>query len=80
MVQVETGALVGRNAWLFRAHKRYEMALLKNVSYDDLATKLGMHEQTVGEYLRGTTAVPDGIINRMIALLATAGVDEFPLP
>lgn len=74
--QTPTG-LSPRGIWFFRAYKRYEMELVRDVSREEIAEKLGIHAQTVGDYLRGDEPVPDKIVFRMTGLLATV-VDEFP--
>lgn len=78
-VQPET-PLTGRAAWLFKAHKRLEMARLVDISQADLAQELGKHEVTLGEYLRGTNKVPDEVLTVMVGLLVKAGIVDFPLP
>lgn len=74
----QTPTLSPRGVWFFRAYKRYEMELVRDVPREDLAEKLGVHAQTVGDYLRGDEEIPDKIVFRMTGLLAMTGIDDFP--
>lgn len=66
--------------WLFRAHKRLEIELGRDVSQEEAAAMLDIHVQTYGDYWRGQNPIPRAVLGAMHTALQARGITDVPFP